>query len=118
MYLLHKENIKSSYNNNKFRISALTWNDKFELQDGSYTVPDIQNYFECILRKHDEKIDNLSIRIYVNKIENRITFKIKLGHYFELLTPETIKLLGSTKNKTTKEEMVKMYHIVKLKKLY
>ena len=70
------------------------------------------------LAKHDEKIDNLPIRIYVNKIENKITFKIKLGHYFELLTRETIKLLGSTKNKTTKEEMVKMYHIVKLKKLY
>ena len=70
------------------------------------------------LAKHDEKIDNLPIRIYVNKIENKITFKIKLGHYFELLTPETIKLLGSTKTKTTKAKMVRVYHIVKLKKLY
>ena len=70
------------------------------------------------LAKHDEKIDNLPIRIYVNKIENKITFKIKLGHYFELLTPETIKLLGSTKTKTTKAKMGRVYHIVKLKKLY
>ena len=52
-----------------------------------------------------EKInDNSSIRIYVNKIENRITFKIKTGYYPELLTPETLKLLGSTENKITKDK--------------
>ena len=54
------------------------------------------------LKKHGEKTDNLSIRIYVNKIENRITFKIKTGYYLELLTPEITKLLGSTKSKITK----------------
>ena len=43
------KNIKSSYNNNKFKISAPTWNDKFELPDGSYSVSDIQDYFEHIL---------------------------------------------------------------------
>ena len=42
------KNIKSSYNNNKFRISAPTWNNKFELPDGSYSVSDIQYYFEYI----------------------------------------------------------------------
>ena len=42
------KNIKSSYNNNKFKISTPTWNDKFELPDGSYSVPDIQDYFEYI----------------------------------------------------------------------
>ena len=84
------KNIKSLYNNNKFKISAPTWNDKFELPDGSYSVSDIQDYFEHILLKHNEKIDNPSIRIYVNKIENRITFKIKTGYYLELLTPETL----------------------------
>ena len=47
-----QKNIKSSYNNNEFKISALTWNDKFELPDGSYSVSDIQNYFENILKKH------------------------------------------------------------------
>ena len=56
------------------------------------------------MKKHNEKIDNPSIRIYVNKIENRITFKIETGYYLELLTPETMKLLGSTKNKITKDK--------------
>ena len=65
---------KCSYNNNKFKISARTWNDNFELSDGSYFVSYIQDYFEYILKKHNEKIDNPSIRKYVNKIENRITF--------------------------------------------
>ena len=96
------KNIKSSYNNNKFKISAPTWNDKFELPDGSYSVSDIQDYFEYILKKHGENIDNPSVKIYVNKIENRITFKIKNGYSLELLTSETMKLLGSTENKITK----------------
>ena len=81
------ENIKNPYNNNKFKISAPTWNDKFELPDGSYSVSDIKDYFEYILKKHNENIDNPSIRIYVTKIEHRITFKIKTGNYLELLTP-------------------------------
>ena len=59
-----------------------------------------------MLNKHREKTDNPSIKIYVNKIENRITFKIKTGYYFELLTRETIKLLGSTENKIIKDEIV------------
>ena len=71
------KNIKSSCNNNKFKISGLTWSDGVELPDGSYSISDIQEYFEYILKKHGENVDNPSIRIYVNKIENRITFKIK-----------------------------------------
>ena len=98
------KNIKSSYNNNKFKISAPTWNEEFELPDESYSVSDIQDYFEYILKKYSESVDNPSIRIYVNKIENRITFKIKSGYYLQLLTPETMKLLGSTENKTTKDK--------------
>ena len=94
-------NIKSSYNNNKFKISAPTWNDESGSPDGSYSVSDIQDYFEYILEKHGEDIDELSVQIYVNKIENRITFKIKNGYSLELLTLETMKLLGSTKNKIT-----------------
>ena len=97
------KNIKSSYNN-KFKISAPTWKDKFEVPDGSYSVSDIQDYFEYILKKHGEDIDKPSIQIYVNKIENRVTFKIKNGYSLELLTPETMKLLGSTKNKITKDK--------------
>ena len=69
------KNIKSSYNNNKFKISAPTWNAKFELPDGN-SVSNIQDYFEHIFQKHRENTDNLLIRLYVNKIENRIIFKI------------------------------------------
>ena len=93
------KNIKSSYNNNKFKISAPTWNEEFELPDGSYSISDIQDYFKYILKKHSESVDNPPIRIYVNRIENRITFKIKSGYYLELLTPETMKLLGITVSK-------------------
>ena len=88
----------------KTNISAPTWNDKFELPDGSYSISDTQDYFEYILKKHGEDIDKPSIQIYVNKIENRVTFKIKNGYSLELLTPETMKLLGSTKNKITKDK--------------
>ena len=95
---------KSSYNNNRFKISAPTWNEKFDLPDGSYSVSDIQDYFEYILKKHSENVDNPSIRIYVNKIENRITFKIKTRYYLEFLTPETMKLLGSSESKITKHK--------------
>ena len=68
----------------------------------SYSISDIQWYFEYIFKRHGENIDNPSIRIYVNKIQNRIKFKIKTGYYLELLTPETMKLLESTENKITK----------------
>ena len=74
------------------------------MPDGSYSVSDIQDYFKYILKKHGENINNLSVRIYINKIENRITFKIKTGYSLELLTPETMKLLGSTENKITKDK--------------
>ena len=93
------KNIKSSYNNIKFKISTPTWNDEFKLPDGSYSISDIQDYFEHILKKHNESIDNASVKIYENKIENRNTFKFKTGYYIELLTPETMKLLGSTEKK-------------------
>ena len=61
------KNIKSSYKNNKFKISAPTWNNEFELPDGSYSKSDIQDYFEYILKKHSESVDNPSIKIYVSK---------------------------------------------------
>ena len=83
------KNIKSSCKNNKFKISAPTWSDEFEVPDGSYSISDIQDYFEYILKKHSE---------------NRVTFKIKKGYYLELLTPETMKLLESTESKITKDK--------------
>ena len=71
------KNIKSTYNNNKFKIPASTWNEEFNLPDGSYSLSHIQDYFEYILKKHGENTNKPSIQIYVNKIENRVTFKIK-----------------------------------------
>ena len=68
---------KRIYNNNKYKISAPTWNDEFELPDGSYPISHIQDYFEYLINKHGEKIDNPSISMYLKKTENRITFKIK-----------------------------------------
>ena len=93
------KNKKKSCKSNKFKISTPTWNKKFELPDGSYSVSDIPDYFECILKKHETVTDNPSIRIQVNKMENGITFKIKTGYYLEPLMSETMKLLGSTKSK-------------------
>ena len=66
----------------------------FEVLDGSYSVSDIQDYLEYIIKKHEIGIDNLPVRIYANKIENGIIFRIETEYYFELLTSETIKLLG------------------------
>ena len=80
-----------------------TWNDKSELPDGSYSVSDIQDYFEYIIKKHGTVTNNPLKRICVNKTENRITFKIKTGYYPKLLTCESIKLLENTKNKITKD---------------
>ena len=57
-----------------------------------------------ISKKHGEKTDNLSIRIYINKTESRITFKTKTGYYLKLVTPEMMKLLGSTKSKITEDK--------------
>ena len=89
--------IQSYTNINEFKISAPTWNDKFELPDGLYFVPDIAEYFEYIIKKDETVIDNLPIRIYVNKSEN--AFKIKIGYYLELLTPETTTLLRNAAKK-------------------
>ena len=97
-------NIKKSYKNNKFKISTPTWNEEFELPDGLYSVSDIHNYFKYIIKKNETITDNPSIMIYLNKIENRITFKIKTLNYLELLTPETMKLLGSTNSKINKDK--------------
>ena len=111
------ENIKSEYNNNKFKILAPTWKETFDLPNGSYSVADIQDYFEFIIKKHENLTENLAIQIYPNKITNRITFKIKSGFKLVLLTPETMKLLGSTKKLLTKIKMEKMclnYNLLKL----
>ena len=91
---------KINLNNNKFKIPALTWNKEFELPDGSYSVSDIQDLSKYIFKKHETVTDNCSIRLYINKIEDRITFKTKAGYYLELLTTE----IRRTKIKITKDK--------------
>ena len=71
--------MKSSYNNNKLKISAPTWNDKFELPDGSYSVSDIQDYFEYILKKHGESVDKLSVKYISLKLKIGLHLKSKMG---------------------------------------
>ena len=98
------KNIKSEYNNNKFKISAPTWNDTFDLPDGSYSIDDIQDYFEFIIKKHETLAEKPPVQIYLHKIKNRIVFKIKTGYKLELLTPGTIRLLGSAKKDVHKDK--------------
>ena len=92
------KNVKSIYNDNKFKISAPTWNVTFDLPDGSYNIPAIQNYIEYIIKKHETIAETAPILIYANKISNRIVFKIKTGYKLKLLLKETMKLLGSTRD--------------------
>ena len=98
------KNIKSVYNNNKFKISAPTWNDEFDLTDGSYSISDIQDSFELIIKKHKTLTGNPPIQIYPNKIKNRVVFKVKTGYKLELLSPKTMKLLGSAKIDVDKDK--------------
>ena len=99
------KNIKNSSNNDKFKISAPTWNDKFELPDEWYSVSDIQDYSEYILKKHRGNTDKPSVQIYVSKTESRVTLKIKnTWTFLELLTHETTKLLGSTESKIIRDK--------------
>ena len=92
------KNVKSIYNNNKFKISAPTWNDTFDLPDGLYNISEIQDYIEYIIKKHETIAETAPILINANKTSNRIVFKIKTGYKLELLSKETMKLLGSTKD--------------------
>ena len=74
------------------------------MPDGLYSVSDIQYYFEYILKKHVSSVNKPSVQIYVNTVENGVTLKIKYVYSLELLTSETMKLLGSTENKITKDK--------------
>ena len=103
------KNIKSAYNNNKFKISAPTWNDELELLDISSSISDIQDYFKFINKKHKTLAENLPVQICPNKTKIRIAFKIKTGYKLKLLTSETMKLLGSAKNVLINIKMDKMY---------
>ena len=103
------KNIKSSYNNNKFKISASTWNETFDIPDGSYSIAALQVYFEYVIKKHETITTTTTtttspVLIYVNTINNRVAFKIKTGYKLELLSEETMKLLGGTTNTVNKDK--------------
>ena len=80
-------------------MSAQKWNEEFESPEGSPSLSHMQDNFEYIIKKHEAVTDTRSIKKYMNKVENRITFKIKTGCYVEVLEPETMELLGSTEIK-------------------
>ena len=78
---IYIENCKKSYKNSEFKISAPTRSDKFTLLEGSYSASDTHDYFDYIIKKHETATHDPLIRTYVNKIENRITFKNKTVYY-------------------------------------
>ena len=86
----------------KLNLKNPTWNDAFDLPDESYSVSDIQDSFEYIIKKHETIADNPPVQIYVNKTKSRIVFKIKAGYKLELLTKGTMQLLGSSKMTLTR----------------
>ena len=87
------KNVKSSYNNNKLKISAPTWNETFDLPDGSYNISEIQDYIEYIIKKHETIGENAPILIYANTINNRLVFKIKSGYKLELLPKKNNEII-------------------------
>ena len=86
------KNIKSVYNNNKFKTSAPTWNDTFDLLGSSYSIEDIKDYFEFIIKKYETVTGNPPVQIYPNKIKSRIVLKIKTGYKSKLFSSQTVKL--------------------------
>ena len=90
-------NPSTYYTWKKIKSLIRTIDSKYQLQNGMKNL-----FFEYILKKQGEETINPSIRIYINKIENRIMFKIKTGYYLEPLTPQKTKLFWSTKIKRTK----------------
>ena len=97
------KNTNSEYNNNKFKISAPTFNNTSELPDGSYSISDIQDYFEFIIKKHETLIENPPVQIYQNKIKNKIIFKIKTGYkqFGELIniSPHSLTMMNTINTK-------------------
>ena len=92
------KNVKSIYKNNKFKISAPTWNETFDLSDGSYNIPAIQNYFEYVKKKYETIADTAPILIYANNVINRIVFQIKTGYKLEPTWNETFDLPDGSYN--------------------
>ena len=101
IYYTWENTRKQYYNNNKLKITAPTWNDVFESPDGSYSVSDIQGYIN-VIKKHETLTAIPLIYVYINRINNRLVFKIKNRYKIDLQTPVTMKLFGITKKLGTK----------------
>ena len=102
-----RKNIRKQYKNSKLKVIAPTWNDEFELPDGSYSMSSIQNHIEYIIKKHKTLTAIPPIDVYNKRIHKRLVFKIDNGCKLELQTPETMKLFGSVKeliDQTIKKE--------------
>ena len=91
----------------KFKLSGTTWDENLELRDGSYSVLDVQDFLEYIIKKRRTFTDESQIQIYMNEIQNRITLKTKIGYYLETLTSETMQFSWITEKKI-KIKVVKM----------
>ena len=111
------KNLRKLYKNNKLKIIAPTGNDEFELPDGFYSVSDVQDDIEYIIKKHKTLTTIPPIHVYINRIYNTLVFKIKDGYKLELQTPETMKLFGSTEkliDKTENGEKVQSLEVVEV----
>ena len=91
------KNIKSAYNNNQFQNFWSNLEQRIWFAWWIIFISDNRDYFEYIIKKHEDIADNPPVQIYTNKIKNRIVFQIKTGYKLELLPPETMKLLARTK---------------------
>ena len=83
-----RKNIRKQYRNNKLKTISPIWTGEFELPNGSYFVPDIPDYIECIIKKHKALTTIPPIHVYINRINNRLVFKMKYGYKLELQRPE------------------------------
>ena len=77
MYFYAWKNIKSEYNNYKFKVYAPTWDETFHLRDDSYYITDIQDHFEFMIKKHETLTEDPPVQIYPNKVKKTIYFQNK-----------------------------------------
>ena len=115
--IYYMKNMRKQYKNNKLKVITPTWNYEFELPDGSYSVSDIRDYIEYIIKKHEALTTISPIHVYINRINNRLVFEIKGEYKLELQTPETMELFGRTKkviDKTKNGENVPNFEVVEV----
>ena len=111
------KNVRQQCKNNEIKIIAPTGNDEFKLPNGSYSVSDIQDYIKYVIKKHEAFTTIPPVNVYLNKINKRLVFEIKVGYKLELEMSETKKVFGSTKTligKTKKRENVRGLEAVEL----